>query len=71
MLANRLLAVAGDPVHPAQSAFLQHRNIGDSIRLLQTLPALLNEEQRMAIGVFTDFAENLQYSGWIGHYCMM
>jgi hypothetical protein len=57
VLANRLLAVAGDIVHPAQSAFLQHRHIGDSIRLLQALPALLGAEQRMAIVVFTDFAK--------------
>jgi hypothetical protein len=57
VLANRLLAVAGDVVHPTQSAFLQHRHIGDSIRLLQLLPALLHEEQRMAVVVFTDFAK--------------
>lgn len=57
ILANRLLEVAGDVVHPAQSAFLQHRHIGDSIRLLQLLPALLHEEKRMAVVVFTDFAK--------------
>ena len=57
LLANRLLVVAGDIVHPAQSAFLQHRHIGDSVRLLQMLPALLHEEQRAAIIVFTDFAQ--------------
>jgi hypothetical protein len=38
-------------------AFLQHRHIGDSIRLLQFLPALLHEEQRMVVVVFTDFAK--------------
>lgn len=57
ILANRLLAVAGDVIHPAQSAFLQHRRIADSIRLLQLLPALLHEERRMAVVVFTDFAK--------------
>lgn len=57
ILANRLLEVAGDVVNPAQSAFLQHRHIGDSIRLLQLLPALLHEEKRMAVVVFTDFAK--------------
>jgi hypothetical protein len=57
ILADRLLAVAGEVVHPAQSAFLQHRHIGDSIRLLQLLPALMHEEQRMAMVVFPDFAK--------------
>ena len=57
ILADRLLAVAGEVVHPVQSAFLQRRHIGDSIRLLQFLPALLHEEQRMAVVVFTDFAK--------------
>jgi hypothetical protein len=41
ILANRLLAVLGKVVHPAQSAFLQRRHIGDSIRLLQLLPGRL------------------------------
>ena len=57
ILANRLLAAAGEVVHPAQSAFLQHRHIGDSIRLLQLLPALMHEQQQMAVVVFTDFAK--------------
>ena len=55
VLANRLLAVAGSIIDPAQCAFLYHRHIGDSIRLLQMLPAWLKEEQRSAIAAFLDF----------------
>jgi hypothetical protein len=55
VLANRLLAVAGGVIHPAQSAFLRGRHIGDSIRLLQALAALLSAEQRSAVVAFLDF----------------
>ena len=57
ILANRLLAVIGGIIHPAQCAFLQHRQIRDSIRLLQTLPALLQVNGVSAVTVFTDFTK--------------
>jgi hypothetical protein len=55
VLANRLLQVAGDIIDPAQCAFLQQRQIGDSVRLLQMLPALLAAENSTAIAAFIDF----------------
>ena len=55
VLANRLLEVAGGIIDPAQCAFLKDRAIGDSIRLLQFLPALLSGEQRAAVAAFVDF----------------
>jgi hypothetical protein len=55
VLANRLLQVAGDVIDPAQCAFLQQRQIGDSVRLLQMLPALLAAENNTAIAAFIDF----------------
>jgi hypothetical protein len=57
VLANRLLAVIGNIIHPAQCAFLQHRQIRDSIRLLQMLPALLQVNGASAVAVFTDFTK--------------
>lgn len=55
LLANRLLRVAGHIIDPAQSAFLQHRHIGDSVRLLQLLPQLLRARNQSAIAAFLDF----------------
>jgi len=57
ILANRLLAVIGHIIHPAQCAFLQHRQIRDSIRLLQILPALLQVNGTSAVEVSTDFTK--------------
>lgn len=54
-LANRLLRVAGLVIDPAQCAFLQQRQIGDSVRLLQVLPRLLAAENSTAIAAFIDF----------------
>jgi hypothetical protein len=54
ILANRLLRVAGHVIDPAQCAFLQHRQIGDSVRLLQILPRLLAAENSTAIAAFSD-----------------
>jgi hypothetical protein len=42
-------------IDPAQCAFLQHRQIGDSVRLLQILPRLLAAENSTAIAAFSDF----------------
>ena len=57
ILANRLLAIIGNIIHPAQCAFLKHRQIRDSIRLLQILPALLQVNGTSAVAVFTDFTK--------------
>ena len=57
MLANRLLQVAGQVIDPSQCAFLQHRQIGDSVRLLQVLPRLLAAENSTALAAFIDFRE--------------
>ena len=55
VLSNRLLPVVGGVVDQAQCAFVAGRQIKDSIRLLQVLPALLSLIGESAVAVFTDF----------------
>jgi len=57
LLADRLLKVVGSIIHPAQCAFLPHRQIRDSVRLLQVLPAVLHAYGLSAVTVFTDFTK--------------
>jgi len=57
ILANRLLKFVGNIIHPAQCAFLPNRQIRDSIRLLQVLPAVLHAHGLSAVSVFTDFTK--------------
>lgn len=57
VLANRMLPLIGSTIHPAQCAFVPGRQIKDSIRMLQLLPALLNCRAESAVAVFTDFTK--------------
>ena len=55
LLSLRLLPVIGCVIDQTQCAFLHGRQIKDSIRLLQLLPALLCTLGESAVAVFTDF----------------
>ena len=54
VLSNRLLPVIGVVIDQSQCAFVTGRQIKDSIRLLQLLPALLCMLGESAVAVFTD-----------------
>ncbi len=55
VLSNRLLPAISGVIDRAQCAFVAGRQIKDSIRLLQLLPALLSLLGESAVAVFTDF----------------
>lgn len=54
VLSNRLLPIIGVVIDRSQCAFVSDRQIKDSIRLLQLLPALLCMLGESAVTVFTD-----------------
>ncbi|MBV5331928.1 reverse transcriptase family protein, partial [bacterium] len=54
-LGDRLGPCLNEVISPEQTAFLQGRNMGDSIMLLQGLPRLLCRDMKQALAVFCDF----------------